>query len=331
MNVQNPSLRTKPRPAGERHPARLHVRLRQRLRDRGAARRAADRPQLAAEMRLRPLCRAAHRLALHRAAHHQRALLALPHPADRRPTGASSRRRTPACGAPRPRRGRGADRAHALGPDPDSRTSRSPSRGHPHHHHGGRCAARRPAWARTSTSSPAPWRTSTSTMPTASCCSCRSRATLRLWTEFGIIDIEPGEIAVIPRGVKFRVELTDGPARGYRLRELRRRLHAARARPDRRQLPRQSARLPDAGRRLRGQRRAARRCIVKWGGTLWATEIDHSPLDVVAWHGNYAPYKYDLRRFSPVGPILLRPSRPVDLHGADLAVRDARARPTSTS
>ena len=43
---------------------------------------------------------------------------------------------------------------------------------------------------------------------------------------------------------------------------------------------------------------------VKWGGALWVAELAHSPLDVVAWHGNYAPYKYDLRRYSPVGPIL---------------------------
>ncbi len=43
---------------------------------------------------------------------------------------------------------------------------------------------------------------------------------------------------------------------------------------------------------------------VKWGGELYATEIGQSPLDVVAWHGNYAPYKYDLRRFSPVGALL---------------------------
>jgi homogentisate 1,2-dioxygenase len=43
---------------------------------------------------------------------------------------------------------------------------------------------------------------------------------------------------------------------------------------------------------------------VKWGGSLWTTQLMHSPLDVVAWHGNYAPYKYDLRRFSPVGPVL---------------------------
>src|SRR3712207_4428212 len=41
-----------------------------------------------------------------------------------------------------------------------------------------------------------------------------------------------------------------------------------------------------------------------WGGSLWVADMDHSPLDVVAWHGNYAPYKYDLRRYSPVGPVL---------------------------
>ena len=51
-------------------------------------------------------------------------------------------------------------------------------------------------------------------------------------------------------------------------------------------------------------RDAPSRMYVKWGGTLWVADMDHSPLDVVAWHGNYAPYKYDLRRYSPVGPIL---------------------------
>ena len=84
---------------------------------------------------------------------------------------------------------------------------------------------------------------------------------LRLWTEFGIIDIEPGEIAVIPRGVKIRVELTERPGARLPVRELRRRFHAARARADWRQLPRQSARLPHAGRRLRGQGRRRRACM----------------------------------------------------------------------
>jgi homogentisate 1,2-dioxygenase len=43
---------------------------------------------------------------------------------------------------------------------------------------------------------------------------------------------------------------------------------------------------------------------LKWCGRFYETELGHSPLDVVAWHGNYAPYKYDLRTFSPVGALL---------------------------
>ncbi len=126
---------------------------------------------------------------------------------------------------------------------------------------------------------------------------------LRLWTEFGIIDIEPGEIAVIPRGVKLRVELPDGPARGY----LCENYGGAFTLPERGPIganclanPRDFL-TPVAAYE---DRDAPSRLFVKWGGVLWTTELDHSPLDVVAWHGNYAPYKYDLRRFSPVGPIL---------------------------
>jgi homogentisate 1,2-dioxygenase len=126
---------------------------------------------------------------------------------------------------------------------------------------------------------------------------------LRLWTEFGIIDIEPGEIAIIPRGVKIRVELKDGPARGY----LCENYGGAFTLPERGPIganclanPRDFL-TPVAAYE---DKDAPSMMYVKWGGTLWATDIDHSPLDVVAWHGNYAPYKYDLRRFSPVGPIL---------------------------
>jgi homogentisate 1,2-dioxygenase len=126
---------------------------------------------------------------------------------------------------------------------------------------------------------------------------------LRLWTEFGIIDIEPGEIAVIPRGVKLRVEPLDGPARGY----LCENYGGAFTLPER---------GPIGANCLANQRDfmtpvaayedrdAPSRLYVKWGGALWSAEIEHSPLDVVAWHGNYAPYKYDLRRYSPVGPVL---------------------------
>ena len=127
---------------------------------------------------------------------------------------------------------------------------------------------------------------------------------VRFWTEFGVIDVEPGEIAVIPRGVKFRVELRDGPARGYVCENYGNPFTL----PERGPIganclanPRDFL-TPVAAYEDRDN--VASRLHVKWGGALWRTEIDHSPLDVVAWHGNYAPYKYDLRRFSPVGPVL---------------------------
>lgn len=126
---------------------------------------------------------------------------------------------------------------------------------------------------------------------------------LRLHTEFGVIDIAPGEVAVIPRGVKFSVALPAGPARGY----LCENYGGAFTLPERGPIganclanPRDFL-TPVAAYE---DRDAPCRLVVKWGGALWETELDHSPLDVVAWHGNYAPYKYDLRRFSPVGPVL---------------------------
>ncbi len=126
---------------------------------------------------------------------------------------------------------------------------------------------------------------------------------LRVRTEFGVIDAEPAEIVVIPRGVKFAVDLPDGKARGYVCENY----GGAFTLPER---------GPIGANCLANQRdflapvaayedrEAPHQVTVKWGGGMWRTEIGHSPLDVVAWHGNYAPYKYDLRRFSPVGPIL---------------------------
>ncbi len=126
---------------------------------------------------------------------------------------------------------------------------------------------------------------------------------LRLRTEFGTIDVAPGEIAVIPRGVKLLVELRGGPARGY----LCENYGGSFVLPERGPIganclanPRDFL-TPVAAFE---DRDAPSLLTVKWGGALWRTELAHSPLDVVAWHGNYAPYKYDLRRFSPVGPLL---------------------------
>jgi homogentisate 1,2-dioxygenase len=129
------------------------------------------------------------------------------------------------------------------------------------------------------------------------------QGSVRFWTEFGIIDVEPGEIAIVPRGVKMRVEVPDGPARGY----LCENYGGTFTLPERGPIganclanPRDFL-TPVAAYE---QRDAPSALYVKWGGSLWRTDLGHSPLDVVAWHGNYAPYKYDLRRFSPVGPLL---------------------------
>lgn len=126
---------------------------------------------------------------------------------------------------------------------------------------------------------------------------------LRVRTEFGIIEIEPAEIAVIPRGIKFCVELPNGPASGYICENYGGKFTL----PERGPIganclanPRDFL-TPVAAYEERDE---VCQLIVKWGGSLWKTTLEHSPLDVVAWHGNYAPYKYDLRRFSPVGPLL---------------------------
>ncbi|MBK9154648.1 MAG: homogentisate 1,2-dioxygenase [Chloracidobacterium sp.] len=136
---------------------------------------------------------------------------------------------------------------------------------------------------------------------------------LTIYTELGVIEVSPGEVCCIPRGLKFRVSLgeksppataggTDRAARGYICEN-----YGA------------QFRLPDLGpiganglanprdfetpvawyEDLDGKFEQ----VAKFGGNLWSCEIDHSPLDVVAWHGNYAPYKYDLRRFNTIGSI----------------------------
>jgi homogentisate 1,2-dioxygenase len=125
---------------------------------------------------------------------------------------------------------------------------------------------------------------------------------LRFRTEFGVIDIEPGQICVIPRGMIFKVELPGAPARAYVCENY----GGAFTLPDRGPIganclanPR-DFQTPVAAYE---DREAPSTLYVKWGGELYAAEIGQSPLDVVAWHGNYAPYRYDLRHFSPVGAI----------------------------
>jgi homogentisate 1,2-dioxygenase len=125
---------------------------------------------------------------------------------------------------------------------------------------------------------------------------------LDLRTELGGIALEPGEIALIPRGVRFRVLLPDGRARGYvaenhgalfRLPELGPIGSNGLANP--RDFLTPAAAYED--------RDGAFELIQKQLGALWVTELDHSPLDAVAWHGNLAPCKYDLRLFNAIGTV----------------------------
>ena len=125
---------------------------------------------------------------------------------------------------------------------------------------------------------------------------------LQIHTEFGILDVTPTEIALIPRGIKFRVELPDNSARGFICENYG--------------LP---FRLPDLGpigtfglanaRDFQSpvaafeDREGDMRVVAKYGGGLWEAEIDHSPLDIVAWRGNYVPFKYDLNRFQCINTV----------------------------
>jgi homogentisate 1,2-dioxygenase len=125
---------------------------------------------------------------------------------------------------------------------------------------------------------------------------------LRLCTELGLLEVEPQEIAVIPRGLRFRVELPDGVARGY----ICENFGAPFKLPDLGPIgsnglanPRDFL-VPHAAYEDREGRFTL---LAKFMGNLWSAAIGHSPLDVVAWHGNYAPCKYDLRRFNTIGSI----------------------------
>jgi homogentisate 1,2-dioxygenase len=125
---------------------------------------------------------------------------------------------------------------------------------------------------------------------------------LHIETELGVFDVEPQEIAVIPRGIRFRVALPDGPSRGYvcenfgaflRIPDLGPIGSNGLANPRDFLAPNAAYEDVDGDFEL----------IAKFQGHLWRASIGHSPLDVVAWHGNHAPYKYDLRKFNTIGSI----------------------------
>jgi homogentisate 1,2-dioxygenase len=125
---------------------------------------------------------------------------------------------------------------------------------------------------------------------------------LNLATEFGLLAVRPGEIALIPRGARFTVALADADARGYvgenygaplRLPELG--PIGANGLANARDFLAPVAAFED--------RAGDFELVAKFAGRLWSAPIDHSPLDVVAWHGNHVPYKYDLARFNAVNSV----------------------------
>ena len=125
---------------------------------------------------------------------------------------------------------------------------------------------------------------------------------LELLTELGQMEVAPGHMALIPRGVRFKVRLPDGEARGYVAEN-----HGS------------LFRLPDLGPiganglanprdfetpvAWYEDRDEPTELIQKFEGALWTTTLDHSPLDVVAWHGNLAPCRYDMGRFNTINTV----------------------------
>ena len=125
---------------------------------------------------------------------------------------------------------------------------------------------------------------------------------LHLRTEMGLLELQPREIAVIPRGIKFAVDLPDGQARGY----ICENYGTPFTLPDLGPIganglanPRDFLTPTAAYENNEGPYTV----IAKLGGNLWQGAYEHSPLDVVAWHGNYAPYKYDLNLFNTINTV----------------------------
>ena len=121
-------------------------------------------------------------------------------------------------------------------------------------------------------------------------------------TELGLLEVSPGEIVLIPRGMKFQVHPNGKGSRGYICEN-----YGA------------PFELPDLGPIGSNGLASARdflcpvanyedideehELVTKFSGNLWTCPLNHSPFDVVAWHGNYAPFKYDLSKFNTIGTV----------------------------
>lgn len=126
---------------------------------------------------------------------------------------------------------------------------------------------------------------------------------VRVRSELGVLTIAPGQIAVLPRGIRYQFTLPDGASRGF-LSELfngphrlpERGLIGANGLADERHFHAPVAAFED--------REGPITSLHRLGGRLWKTTLTHSPFDVVAWHGNLAPFRYDLMDFAPHWSVL---------------------------
>ncbi|MGH8735507.1 MAG: homogentisate 1,2-dioxygenase, partial [Burkholderiales bacterium] len=126
------------------------------------------------------------------------------------------------------------------------------------------------------------------------------QGSIQLFTELGRVDAKPGEIAVVPRGMKFKV-LVESAVRGYLCENYGAPFRLPELGPIGSQGLAQARDFlaPVAAYEDKGKCEV----VAKFAGGLWASEFAHSPLDVVAWHGRYAPYKYDLARFMAINTV----------------------------
>ncbi len=124
---------------------------------------------------------------------------------------------------------------------------------------------------------------------------------LSLQTEMGKLHVKPREIVVIPRGIRFRVEV-EGPSRGYILEVFQGHFQlpdlgpiGANGLANARDFLYPVASYEDVERPFK--------VFAKFGGKIFSSDLGHSPFDVVAWHGNYSPYKYDLERYNTMNSV----------------------------
>jgi len=128
------------------------------------------------------------------------------------------------------------------------------------------------------------------------------QGSLLFQTELGHLSVAAGEIVVVPRGVRFSVGLSDSPCRGYIVESFEGHFELPLLGPigsnglaNPRDFRYPVARFEDVT--------TSHVAISKFQNKLFTSTLSHSPFDVVAWHGNYAPYKYDLKLFNCINSV----------------------------